>query len=65
MSSTCLLQHLHHVFLVVSPANGGPACIVDPAFRSSFQLSDMHMTAAYSAALPACEYPAPRYTALA
>ena len=49
------VQHLHHVFLVVTPPGGGAPCIADPTFRSNFQLSDMHTTAAYAAALPTCE----------
>jgi hypothetical protein len=51
------VQHLHHVFLVVTPPGGGAPCIADPTFRSNFQLSDMHTTAAYAAALPSCELP--------
>lgn len=54
MVSLLSLQHLHHVFLVVTPPGGAP-CIADPTFRSSFQLSEMHTTAAYAAALPDCE----------
>ena len=52
----CSVQHLHHVFLVVTPPGGGAPCIADPTFRSNFQLSDMHTTAAYAAALPSCEF---------
>lgn len=50
------MQHLHHVFVVVTPAGGGPPCVVDPLLRSSFELCDMTTTAAYAAALPACEH---------
>lgn len=48
-------QHLHHVLLMVTPPEGGPALIADPSFRSSFQLSEMHTTSAYAAALPTAE----------
>lgn len=43
------------MFLVVTPPGGTAPCIADPTFRSNFQLSEMHTTATYAAALPACE----------
>lgn len=51
---TCF-QHLHNSFLLVwrGPVSSlDDACVVDPVFRSNFELSSTWMTPEYSAALP-------------
>ena len=53
-----VLQHLHNTFLVVTRASAygadadNSSCIVDPFFRSSFELSCSCSTVEYEAALP-------------
>lgn len=50
-----VLQHLHNTFLVVVGATAGRSpstCIVDPFFRSSFELSCSCTTDEYEALLP-------------
>ena len=50
-----MLQHLHNTFLVVAGASADRShstCIVDPFFRSSFELSCSCTTDEYEAVLP-------------
>ena len=53
-SIVAVSQHLHNTFLVVSSATTpmSESCVVDPTFRSNFEISCSCGTAEYAAALP-------------